>query len=74
MHPRLIRPKCPDCGTVLNAGRICEVCGVVPVQTDLDCQQAVEHLPGSMLFARPQVSRLKSVRSDGNDRCTRRSA
>lgn len=58
-------PRCPDCDAVLNAGCICEQCGVVPNQTDIDCQMAVEHLPGSVLFARPQVQRLKSIRSDG---------
>jgi ribosomal protein L32 len=56
--------KCPDCDAVLNAGRICECCGVVPVQTDIDCQQAIECVPGALLFARPHVSREKS-RSDG---------
>ncbi|MBB4342117.1 hypothetical protein [Rhizobium leguminosarum] len=58
-------PRCPDCEAVLNAGRICEACGVVPNQIDLDCQMAVEHLPGVVLFARPQVQRPKSNRSDG---------
>ncbi|MBX5001858.1 hypothetical protein HJB72_28460 [Rhizobium lentis] len=59
-------PRCPDCDAVLNAGRICERCGVVPNQIDVDCQMAVEHLPGAVLFARPQVQRPKSIRSDGN--------
>ncbi|MBB3313664.1 hypothetical protein FHT78_005458 [Rhizobium sp. BK196] len=58
-------PRCPECDAVLNAGLICDCCGVVPNQTDIDCQMAVEHLPGAKLFMRPQVNRLKSIRSDG---------
>lgn len=55
---------CPDCEAVLNAGLVCDPCGVLPAQTDLDCQMAIEHLPGAVLFTRSRVSRLKS-RSDG---------
>lgn len=58
---------CPDCDAVLNAGRVCELCGVVPAQTDLDCQQAVEHVPGAPRFVRPITLNPSKRWSDGND-------
>ncbi|MBW8282497.1 MAG: hypothetical protein K0M55_02750 [Rhizobium sp.] len=57
---------CPDCDAVLNAGLICELCGVVAAQTDLDCQQVVEHQPGASRFVRPVTINPSERWSDGN--------
>lgn len=51
------RAVCPDCGAWLNAGRICEDCGVIPAQVDIDAQHTIEHQRGAVLFARPAVPR-----------------
>ena len=59
---RHARPHCIECGNVLNAGRICEDCGYLPAQTDLDCQMAIEEIPGAVRFVRPET-----LRSDGNE-------
>lgn len=61
-------PRCPDCERVLSPGRICEACGVVPIDTD--CQMAVEHIHGAVLFRRPMASlpSKRFLRSDGNGR------
>ena len=46
-------PFCAECGACLNAGFTCEICGVIPVQIDLDCQMAIEEQPGASRFVRP---------------------
>lgn len=57
---------CPDCDAVLNAGRICEVCGIAPAQTDLDCQQSVEHVRGAVILVRPDTLNPSRIRRGRN--------
>ncbi|MDI7862561.1 hypothetical protein MRS76_11370 [Rhizobiaceae bacterium n13] len=58
---------CPECRVRLNAGRVCEICNVEASQIDMDCQMAIEHLPGAVRFSRPDSPNpSKRLRSDGN--------